>query len=1144
MAFRKSPGLDAGQPSAGGFARSCTGACAQVLSAASRVVLSVFVIALLSAGLLCLRLMQGPLEMPGLGSYIAQEMNASSAHVRVSTGTMTLRLGDGRVPAGLEFRDVVVDSVDGNRLFQVPRLSTQLRLSDLIHGQVRPVRISVIEADAQFIRAPDGRIRFGLGQNAGIALGDAEGKAGTSAEGLDAINTLLDTLIGDGAEIAELAELNRIEIIGANLSYQDRRDGGTWSTRDADLRITRQSDGALAILQVDDIRSGTPGASLRVAARRQRGTGMTRAAVNFGRLDTDELARQLPALGWLAAFGATMEGAMRVDIRPDGKAENLSGELIAERGMIRVPEGDMPFDQISARFRLNPTTGGLTVDHGRLSAGWLEAEIAGHARLDRTAPDKTPGVSAQIDLLALMVDRPEMFDGPLSFDNGQMTLRWQPEQGKVRLADGWLAEDDLIFRLNGQITQGPDGPITDLRAEAPRMTKDQLIAHWPKEASKNAREWIRDHVDRAEMEALTAELRLGAGPPRLAMRFGFDGLQARPIKSMSAIQDARGDAHVTLDDLHMHFRAAHVDPAKGLRLDLAGSDVIINDFEGEVTPADVRIRARGSTRAVMALIDQDPLRLVSKLGLELGAIDGQAAITAQLDFPLINALRVADVGATATARLSAFRTAFSLSDTRAIDVRADRLNLTANTQRMTLTGRTTLDGAPVSLDWREDYGTKPGRRLVLSGTINERLMAQLGAEDVPFSGQGQFDLTLTQAGEADPTFAFDANLAQAQLELEPLDWRKPVGRQARLKASGTLGDAPRIDTIALNAAGLEAVGRIDLGPDGDIRGAQFSRIRMPGVMDVAADIKMADDKAPEIFLTGDFLNVADQIDSEGSDGPVAGQAYRLRLGLKRLVISEKLALIPANGRLSRDTKGSVSGKITGNLAGRAPVSLELDLPAEGQGGLVLSSNNAGEALRAADLYEDARGGTLFLKAQLGQGSGPDLTGQVRIENVRVRSDDTFKQVLRSGGLEEAEEIVTNEGISFRKIWVPFTYDSGVVTLTDAIAVSPVVGLKVNGTLNEQSEQLDMVGVVSPAYALTGALNNVPLLGEILAGGEGEGIVAMTFTLSGQINDPDFSVNPLSILAPGFLRRVFTSRGGDGAPRSGDNALVNQSGADR
>jgi len=99
-----------------------------------------------------------------------------------------------------------------------------------------------------------------------------------------------------------------------------------------------------------------------------------------------------------------------------------------------------------------------------------------------------------------------------------------------------------------------------------------------------------------------------------------------------------------------------------------------------------------------------------------------------------------------------------------------------------------------------------------------------------------------------------------------------------------------------------------------------------------------------------------------------------------------------------------------------------------------------------------------------------------------------------------------------------------VTVTDAVAVSPALGLKLTGTLDERTEALDMAGVLSPAYVLTGALDNIPLLGAILSGGQGEGVLAMTFTLKGAMRDPSFSVNPLSLLAPGFLRKIFSGTG--------------------
>jgi hypothetical protein len=60
----------------------------------------------------------------------------------------------------------------------------------------------------------------------------------------------------------------------------------------------------------------------------------------------------------------------------------------------------------------------------------------------------------------------------------------------------------------------------------------------------------------------------------------------------------------------------------------------------------------------------------------------------------------------------------------------------------------------------------------------------------------------------------------------------------------------------------------------------------------------------------------------------------------------------------------------------------------------------------------------------------------------------------------------------------------------------------------------------PAYGLNSFISNVPLLGDLLASKKGEGIFGMTYSLAGNSEHPDLSTNPLSILTPGILRRIF------------------------
>jgi hypothetical protein len=81
-------------------------------------------------------------------------------------------------------------------------------------------------------------------------------------------------------------------------------------------------------------------------------------------------------------------------------------------------------------------------------------------------------------------------------------------------------------------------------------------------------------------------------------------------------------------------------------------------------------------------------------------------------------------------------------------------------------------------------------------------------------------------------------------------------------------------------------------------------------------------------------------------------------------------------------------------------------------------------------------------------------------------------------------------------------------------------VNIDGTLDLDASTLDLDGTLVPAYTLNGALGNVPILGDLLVGGEGQGLFAANFRLAGQLDTPTITVNPLSPLAPGFFRKLF------------------------
>jgi hypothetical protein len=76
----------------------------------------------------------------------------------------------------------------------------------------------------------------------------------------------------------------------------------------------------------------------------------------------------------------------------------------------------------------------------------------------------------------------------------------------------------------------------------------------------------------------------------------------------------------------------------------------------------------------------------------------------------------------------------------------------------------------------------------------------------------------------------------------------------------------------------------------------------------------------------------------------------------------------------------------------------------------------------------------------------------------------------------------------------------------------------------------MRGAIAPAYAVNGFLGAIPGLGRLFVSREGEGILAFSYQVTGSLDAPKVTVNALSALTPGILRRMFEPvTGGPGEP---------------
>jgi hypothetical protein len=119
-------------------------------------------------------------------------------------------------------------------------------------------------------------------------------------------------------------------------------------------------------------------------------------------------------------------------------------------------------------------------------------------------------------------------------------------------------------------------------------------------------------------------------------------------------------------------------------------------------------------------------------------------------------------------------------------------------------------------------------------------------------------------------------------------------------------------------------------------------------------------------------------------------------------------------------------------------------------------------------------------------------------------------------------------VPFVRMRIDFTRTPGRFTIKEALIFGPTIGATVDGVLDYTNNSVHLRGTYVPAYGLNNIFGQIPLVGLFL-GGPKEGLLALTFEIVGPASGPTLRVNPMSMAAPGFFRKIFEFRGANDSP---------------
>jgi hypothetical protein len=154
--------------------------------------------------------------------------------------------------------------------------------------------------------------------------------------------------------------------------------------------------------------------------------------------------------------------------------------------------------------------------------------------------------------------------------------------------------------------------------------------------------------------------------------------------------------------------------------------------------------------------------------------------------------------------------------------------------------------------------------------------------------------------------------------------------------------------------------------------------------------------------------------------------------------------------------------------------------------------------------------------------GDVLAGRVEMTDYSMADAPILARLLNAASPWGLADLLGGKGIEFTRLDGEFRWEDEPekLWLANLRTSGSALGLTLEGLVDIGAERLDLQGTIVPISGINRLLGAIPLLGKLLTGGEGQGVFSATYKIAGPLKDPDITVNPLAVLAPGFLRNLF------------------------
>ena len=707
------------------------------------------------------------------------------------------------------------------------------------------------------------------------------------------------------------------------------------------------------------------------------------------------------------------------------------------------------------------------------------------------------------------------------------------------------------FDLKGIVEMNDAWAVRDmrLRLNVPDMDVPLFSAMWPNWVAPKTRDWVVNNITTGRVRdsklSIAADLGAAKGVQKVYDIEGdFKVRDAHLTWSKNAgdLTSVNADLYWNKDEFSASILSGHTGSVSLQR----GRVVIAPVLARVEKDALVTLTAKGGVGDTLDLARQVGLSKYGSFDFNKIEADGEIEFSLEATLPLekktVLAQRIKTLDATVSNGV--FSNLPNLMDIKNAELVMNIAN--GNSQ---ITGTAVVYGAPTEFSLDIDH-IKGHVDLVAQTPPSEFLaeaIAQMSGIDIAGAIGGKIaysgDPSLRQA-----RIGLTADLRGTSINIPKIGWAKLPAEDGRAIMTITLrnGRMTSLQKIDMAAGSLSAQGQVAFGLYGQVQAAFFERVAWPGndLRDLIIEQNAA--ASWKVGATAKLINLVPLRRNEGVSG---GETLIFDFTADRIVVDEDITL---SGQLSgkRDSSGignakflgmlSVHGKpliteadmkmhfgsreemITGTgLIGGGEASLTYKTSINSAPKLLIVSENAGRVLSGLKVTDTVRGGKLWLKNTFKEGNFRSYDTTIELAKFRVVEAPRALRAFSVLSLAGLYSLVEGDGTAFQRGHAVLETRGPTVKISSIRASGEAVGVTMLGFFDRTTKKIDVSGNLVPVNQISKIIGGLPLLGDLITGIDKSGIFVTQFKVTGTSDDMKISVNPVTSVAPGLVRDLFS-----------------------